>query len=222
MHSPLYWLLAAVGLSTLPQAEANSLPSSHVRWEQEIQAFEQQDKLSPPRLGAVLFTGSSSIRMWSHLAASFPGKPVFGRGFGGSHLSDLNAYAHRMVLPYSPRHVLIYEGDNDLAAGKSPEQILKDFEAFVGILRSVLPRTRISFIAIKPSKARWALTAQIRKTNDYIRSHASRNRGIDFIDIFTPMLSKSGQVREELFLEDGLHLNPQGYAVWTSVIRRYL
>lgn len=192
------------------------------RWESEIQAFEKQDRNAPPASGSILFTGSSSVRLWTNLVSAFPGKPVFGRGFGGSHFSDLNHFVPRIVLPYAPKHVLVYEGDNDLAAGKTPESIQKDFESFVAAVKAKLPKARISYLAIKPSRARWGLIDKIRETNERIRKSARRFPRVDYIDTFQPMLTKEGLVREELYAPDGLHLNAKGYQVWTEVVRRKL
>lgn len=220
-----HYFLCVIALSSMllhlgagPLMAAND-PS---RWESEIQAFEAQDRKAPPAPGSILFTGSSSVRLWTNLASSFPGKPVMARGFGGSHFSDLNHFASRIVLPYAPKHVLVYEGDNDLAAGKTPESIQKEFETFVATLRAQLPKVRISYLAIKPSRSRWALIDKIRETNERIRKCAGQFRRVDYIDTFKPMLTKAGQVRDELYGPDGLHLNAKGYQVWTEVIRHKL
>lgn len=211
-------------VSALLQLGTNPLMAAHdpSRWESEIQAFETQDRHSPPRQGSILFTGSSSVRLWTNLVSSFPGKPVLGRGFGGSHFSDLNHFVPRIVLPYAPKHVLVYEGDNDLAAGKTPESIQSDFESFVSAVRTKLPKARISYLAIKPSRARWGLIDKIRETNERIRKSTRKYPHVDYIDTFSPMLTKEGQVREELYGPDGLHLNSKGYEVWKEVIRHKL
>lgn len=224
MHMPLplqVWILAT-SLGLLVTGSHASAARGPERWESEIHQFEAQDKTSPPKPGGILFTGSSSIRMWTTLAADFPNHPVIGRGFGGSEMSDLNHYVDRIVIPYAPRHILVYEGDNDLANGKTPQQVLADFQTFVAKVHGKLPRARIDYIAIKPSRARWHLSHQIRETNRAISAWGRTQSRVGFIDIFTPMLHPDGRLRGELFREDGLHLNPEGYALWTQIIRRRL
>ncbi|MBI1839495.1 MAG: hypothetical protein HYR88_01410 [Verrucomicrobia bacterium] len=192
------------------------------RWEGEIAEFERGDQKSPPPKGAILFVGSSSIRLWTNAAAMFPNRTVLARGFGGSHLADLNHYIDRIVLPYSPSHILVYEGDNDLAAGKSPRQVADDFAVFVARTREKLPRARITYISIKPSKARWALADKIRECNGLIARFAADHRRVGYIDVFNPMLNREGKPREELLGPDGLHMNPKGYELWRDVIRKHL
>ena len=214
--------IAALALGSIVSAASAAAPPSPTRWESEIRQFEEQDRTNPPKPGCILFTGSSSIRLWTTLAADFPKRPVLGRGFGGSEMSDLNHYVDRVVLPYAPRHILVYEGDNDLGNGKTSAQVLADFQTFVSRVRARLPRVRIDYIAIKPSKARWKLLDQIKATNDSIANWAKSQRRVGYIDTFSPMLTSTGELRIGLFREDGLHLNAEGYAVWTAIIRKKL
>lgn len=187
-------------------------------FENEIQAFEQADRKQPPPKNAVEFVGSSSIRFWGTLAQDFPHIPVINRGFGGSQIEDSTRYADRIIIPYHPRQILFYAGDNDLAAGKTPEQVLAEFQDFVKKVRAALPDVRISFISIKPSLARWRLIEQIKKANQLIQDFVKKEKNIDYIDIFTPMLGPDGKPRAELFRPDGLHVNQKGYELWTSII----
>jgi lysophospholipase L1-like esterase len=203
-------------LLTLAAAEKNT--RHHARFEPAILAFEAQDRIQPPPLEAVLFVGSSSIRLWTNAAAAFPRHAVLNRGFGGSHLSDLNAFFDRIVTPYQPQLIVLYEGDNDIASGKSPEQVLADFEEFAGRMQRALPNTRVLFIAIKPSPVRSAYLGSVRKANQLVRDRIARQPGWIFVDVFTPMLKDSGEPREELFGPDGLHLNDAGYALWADVL----
>jgi len=187
-------------------------------WEKEIRAFEANDKQQPPPEGAVLFVGSSSIRLWK-LDESFPNLKTINRGFGGSHLADSVAFAERIVIPYRPKLVVLYAGDNDLAAGKTPARVLADFKQFVAKVEAALPETRIAFISIKPCPKRWALVDRVRETNASIAEFISRDERLRYIDIFPPMLGADGQPRAELFREDGLHLNAAGYKLWAEVLR---
>ena len=213
---------AAFSLSLFaPRAAEERQPASSP-WEQEIRAFEAADKISPPPQDAILFLGSSSIRLWKNLAQTFPGHKVLNRGFGGSQLADSVAFANRIVIPYKPKLVLLYAGDNDIASGKPPEQVLGNFKAFVRKIHAALPKTRIAYLAIKPCPARESVLEGVRTTNRLIREYCASDDTLLFIDLFTPMLNAEGRPRAELFLQDGLHPNAQGYKVWASVLRPVL
>lgn len=190
-------------------------------WETDMQRFEAADAQSPPPRGGVLFIGSSSIRFWDTLAQDFPGVPVINRGFGGSELRDSTWYADRIIVPYAPRQILIYAGDNDLNAGRTPQQLRADFIAFVERVRRDLPKAKIAYISNKPSPSRAQLLPVQREANTLIAAEAKR-LGVDYIDIFTPMLDASGQPDESLFVEDRLHMNRAGYVIWQRAIAPYL
>lgn len=211
---PVLCLIAAPG-------ESQTL-SDPARWEKEIAALTAQDQISPPPTGATVFVGSSSIRGWKTLTEDFPGQTIIARGFGGSEIADSTRYADRIVLPYKPKTVVLYAGDNDLAAGKTPRQVLADFQAFVKKVHAALPQTRIAFIAIKPSIARWHLADRIREANRLIEQSTKRDRRLAYIDVFTPMLGPDGKPRPELLVSDGLHMTRAGYTLWASVLRPYL
>jgi lysophospholipase L1-like esterase len=203
----------------LPQSRAEDKPAAP--WESAIEAFEKQDRDKLPPKSAIVFVGSSSIRLWD-LARSFPGKQVINRGFGGSQLADSVRFAPRIVVKYEPRLVVLYAGDNDLGVGKSPEQVHADFQAFVHVVHKALPRTTIAFISIKPSVLRWRLVDKIQKANALIEADCKRQEGLLYIDIFKPMLGDDGKPRRELFAPDGLHLNAKGYELWASIVGPYL
>ena len=190
-------------------------------WETDMQRFEAADAQSPPPRGGVLFIGSSSIRFWDTLAQDFPGVPVINRGFGGSELRDSTWYADRIIVPYAPRQILIYAGDNDLNAGRTPQQLRADFIAFVERVRRDLPKAKIAYISNKPSPSRAQLLPVQRAANTLIAAEAKR-LGVDYIDIFTPMLDASGQPDESLFIEDRLHMSRAGYVIWQRAIAPYL
>lgn len=192
------------------------------KWEAEIRKFEDADRQAPPPKGAVLFIGSSSIRMWKDVATDFPDTKVINRGFGGSEIADSTAFVDRIVAPYQPRLVVLYAGDNDLNSGKTPQQVFAAYQAFVHRVRAKLPKVKIAFISIKPSLARLKLMEQMRATNDLIRGYATKQKNLVFIDVFTPMLNAEGQPRPELFIQDGLHMTREGYDIWRRVIAPYL
>ena len=192
------------------------------RWEKYIARFEAADKQQLPQPAGVLFIGSSSIRMWKTLEQDFAGLPVINRGFGGSQIADSNHFAGRIVHPYKPRQIVLYAGDNDVAAGKSPETVLADFQQFLKTVRAKLPKVRVSFIAIKPSLSRWKLSGKMAMANSLVRDACGKDKRLDYIDIWLPMLGANGKPRPDLFLGDGLHLNAKGYALWTSIVKPHL
>ncbi len=211
-----------LGLSLcLSRVEAQEAPRGTSRWEEAIQKFEQQDAEQPPQPGGVVFVGSSSIRLWD-LKANFPDLNAINRGFGGSQLGDLAHFAERILLAHRPRLVVVYAGDNDLAAGKTPEQVLADYERLAAFLHERLPETRMVYIGVKPSLARWKLIEQVRQTNQMIAQRASQDERLAFVDIDAPMIGPDGLPRKKLFRDDGLHLNDEGYAVWAEQLRSHL
>lgn len=188
------------------------------KWEPDIKKFEEADRQNPPAKGAVVFVGSSSIRMWKDLAADFPETKVINRGFGGSELADSTYFADRIVTPYHPRMIVLYAGDNDLAAGKTPQQVFEAYQAFVSRVRAKLPNAKIAYISIKPSLARLKLMEQMRTANELIRGYTVKGKNLAFIDVFAPMLNAEGQPRPELFIKDGLHMTREGYDIWRKTI----
>jgi lysophospholipase L1-like esterase len=215
-------LSAALGVRTSAQCPPRPpapLIGAAQRFEDEIANFEAADRVSPPPRGSVLFVGSSSIRVWPNLKTDFPNVAVLQRGFGGSTLDEVDHYAPRIVLPYCPRLIVLYAGDNDLAEGRTPEQILADFKTFVGLVRSPMPKTRIIFVSIKPSTARVALLGKMRVANTLVRNYIATDPSLTYVDVFTPMLGPTGLPRGELFQSDGLHMNAQGYAIWRGLLQ---
>ncbi len=213
-------LLTLIGGSLAPLAQPAADPFA--KWEPEIRAFEQADKTNPPPAGVILFVGSSSIRFWSTLAQDFPGKPVLNRGFGGSQMSDCVHFIPRIVTPYRPRQIFLYEGDNDLASGKAPAQVFADYQSFVRDTRAALPDVPILFLSIKPSPSRWKFVEQAKEANRMIESFAKTQRNLSFIDMFTPLLGTDGQPLPDIYRADKLHLNAKGYAIWRGIVAPYL
>jgi lysophospholipase L1-like esterase len=193
-------------------------------WELAILKFEEEDKVNPPKPGGVVFTGSSSIAHWKTLAEDMKGVAVINRGFGGSQYSDLNEYARRIVIAYRPAAVVVYEGDNDLAAesSKTPELVARDAEKFVQIVHSALPETWIYILSIKPSKARFNEWSRMKTANGIIREFAGTQQRVQYIDIAISMLDAQEHVPDDLFVADGLHPNAKCYALWTSIIKPVL
>lgn len=194
-------------------------------FEGAIRAFEDADRDAPPEPGAIVFVGSSSIRMWDSLEDDMAPLRVLERGFGGAHLAHLIHNARRVILPYRPHAVVVYAGDNDLAegTGKTVDDTVTDFETLVGLLRAERPDQPIYFVTIKPSRQRWDRWPQMQEANRRIAALAEADPNLTVLDIATPMLAGGdGPPPDSLFRMDGLHLSASGYAVWTEVIRPQL
>lgn len=207
-----FLLLALLCVAPTVRAESE-------RWAKAIDELTQNDATQPPEPGGVVFVGSSSIVGWNSLKEDFPAENVIQRGFGGSELEDSVAYADRIVIPYKPRVVVLYSGDNDLASGETPEEVLGDFRDFVEKVHEALPETRIVFIAMKPSGSRWSLREKYEQANALIAAECAQQPDkLRFVDVWAPMLGGDGTPRPELFVKDRLHLSPAGYALWTDLV----
>jgi lysophospholipase L1-like esterase len=213
----------AAATTVPPSAAQDTKGDTRSRWETAFAAFATADHAAPPPPGGVLFVGSSSIRLWQDLEQQFSTQPVvLKRGFGGSRLSDCVANLNRLVIAYRPRLVLLYAGDNDIASGSAPAEVLRRFAAFVDGVRAALPATRIAYISIKPCPARATLLPRIREANTLIHDYIEAHAGLAYIDVHTPMLDASGEPRPDLFRGDRLHLNAAGYALWQRIIEPYV
>jgi lysophospholipase L1-like esterase len=209
------WLLLLSCVLTRAQAKVDA-------WETEIAAFEAADKTNPPPKNAILFIGSSSIRMWRSLAEDFPEHRVINRGFGGSQIIDSVHYVARIVAPYHPSQIVMYAGGNDIHGGKTPEQVFSDFKDFVGKVRQALPETEIDYISIAPNRSRWAEVKRVKAANRLIEDYIKENRSLRFINVFPHMLGPDGEPKPDIYLEDKLHMNAKGYELWRGIVRPYL
>ncbi|MDV3310687.1 MAG: GDSL-type esterase/lipase family protein [Cyclobacteriaceae bacterium] len=209
-------LFSVLTVSLYAQTEGPS------RWEETIRGFEQADRANPPQSGGVLFTGSSSIALWKDLASYFPEYRVLNRGFGGSNFSDLLYYAERIIIPYKPSKIFVYEGDNDIAQGDATEKVLANARKLRELIRAKLGNTPVVFISPKPSVARWHLKSNYESVNAALKKFAESEPDTEFADVWTPALDENGNVRKDIFLEDNLHLNAKGYQIWKQVLSKYL
>lgn len=195
------------------------------RWEETIKKFEAADAATPPPKGAVLLVGGSNARRWTDVSDYFPQQKVINRGFGGALLAEVLHFTDRIVIPYAPRVIVLNAGGNDLAAGKSPEDVRDAARAFVKKVRTALPNTRIVSISIPPvlrsAGAPESLSA-IRRTNALLAEVAREEPGVAFIDLFPAFAGADGKTRTELFVEDGTHFSAKGYAVVAGLIREKL
>lgn len=193
------------------------------RFEAEVQALKQRTEATwNPYRPTLLFTGSSSIRLWESLDTAFPSVQIVNTGFGGSQASDLQYYLKNLVLDYNPIQVFIYEGDNDLAEGKSASRALRDMKGVVGGIRARYPGMPIVLIAAKPSLSRWKLRAKYQRFNRKLARWAASDPLLSLADVWGPMLLADGSLNKALFIEDGLHMNSAGYQIWQQVLAPFL
>ena len=189
----------------------------------EIKAFKSADSVKAPPQNAIVFVGSSSFRMWKDLQNAFPRHVVINRGFGGSSLPHVIDYAGEIVIPYKPKQVVIYCGENDFTNDTVTSKIVTErFITLFNLLSKELPRTEIVFVSMKPSPSRRHLMTEVDAANDEIRNFLQSKKRAGYIDIWDDMLDKNGEPRKELFLKDMLHMNAAGYAIWQKAIAPHL
>jgi lysophospholipase L1-like esterase len=192
------------------------------RWAKEIAALTKDDETKPPVPGAVLFVGSSSIRLWESLSEDFRNIPIINRGFGGSQIADSTFYASRIIISYRPRAIVLYAGENDIADGKTAEAVAQDFQSFRTKIHEALPEAHIYYLSIKFSPSRAKFRDSMHRANELIAADCEQVKNCTFVDVNIPMLNSAGQPRPELFQDDLLHMRAAGYAIWTKVLNPLL
>lgn len=191
------------------------------QYEREIELFEEIEAESASAKGGIVFTGSSSIRMWKTLEEDMAPMPAINRGFGGSTIRQVNAYAERIIFPLEPSLIVLYCGENDIAmAGQDASTTYQDFLDLVELLRYRLPETPILFVSMKPSIARWKYWDQFEEGNHLIQAACEREDYLTYIDVGPIMIGENGEPRPEIFIKDKLHMNQLGYQDWTQLIRK--
>jgi len=215
----ILWGLLLAGCARAISAEAQH---NFEKWEKDIARFEAMDKTNPPPKGSLLFIGSSTIGRWKTLAQDFPEHKVINRGFGGSEIIDSAHFADRVIIPYQPRAVFFRAGGNDLWAGKTPEQVFADFQEFVAAVQSKLPNTQIYFISLSPSISRWKQADKEKALNTMVEKYCQQTPRLKYIETYSLPLGPDGQPRAELFVDDKLHFNADGYKLLVERIRPYL
>lgn len=204
----------------LHQLQAQTSPAF---W-QEIVSFKKKDSAQMPPNNAILFVGSSSFARWQDVGDQFPGFTIINRGFGGSTLPDVIRYTYDIILPYQPKQVVIYSGENDLASTDSVSaiEVVNRFKTLFCMIRTNLPNANIAFISMKPSPSRANVQDKMKAGNKMIKAFIDKQKNASFINIYDAMLNFNGQMREELFIKDRLHMNSEGYAIWQKAILPYL
>jgi lysophospholipase L1-like esterase len=215
-------LLIACGLAqpicAAPPDDAPPRPKAGPeRFESEIAVFEAWDHKNAVPQNPILFVGSSTIRLWQ-TADAFPDLPVINRGFGGSTIADVNHFADRIVFKYKPSVIVFYAGDNDIAGGRSVDTVFANFETFAKSVKERLPETRLIFLAVKPSIARWKLWAKMQDVNAHVKDLARENKQITYIDTAPALLGANGEPQKDLLRGDGLHMSAAGYAKWNALL----
>lgn len=196
-----------------------SLAERSMKWRADLDRFAAEDAKALPPKGCVLLIGSSSFAMWKSSAADFAPVTVVNRGFGGSTLAEQVVAVERVVYPYSPSRIFVYCGENDISGGRTPEGVRDDFAAWVKLVRDKFPTVPITYCSMKYSRLRVHYVEKMRRGNELIRAYCAANRGLSYLDIATPLLGADGQPREDLFLNDKLHLNRKGYEVWIPLFK---
>lgn len=196
---------------------------SPLKFEEAIQHFEVADKKQPPPQDGIVCIGSSSMVGWhDDIKSDLAPLTIIPRGFGGSNMNDALYFADRIVLPYKPRAVVIYEGDNDVAQSISPQKVADTFQAFVEKVHKELPNCRIYFLSIKPSILRWHMWPEMSEANGLIAAKCQEDKRLTFVDVASSMLDEEGKPREEFFQEDNLHMTRAGYLMWKDALRPIL
>lgn len=210
-----------LNLPLCPARAADAKPS-YARWEDEIKAFEAQDRATPPPANPILFVGSTTVHAWKTLAEDFPDCVVLNRGFGGAEIADVSHFADRIIFPYKPRAIFFRVGGNDIANGRSVPDLFADFKAFVATVRTKLPDVNIYFIAWNPTPARWSQWSSEKQYNDMVKEYANQVPHVKYIETADIVLGADGKPRPELFLSDGLYFNAEGFKLLTARLRPFL
>ncbi len=202
-----------------PSAQAQDAPFYN-----EIIEFKKADSTRMPAPNAVLFIGSSSIRMWNDLQKDFPGKTFINRGFGGSSTPHVIQYADEIIFPYNPKQIVIYVGENDIVSTPpaTPVEVANRIDSLIRLIRNKLPLVPIVYISIKPSISRLSIIPQMKEANKLIKERLSHQKNIVFVDVFSKMLDENGKPMKDIFLADNLHMNAKGYAIWKKALEPYL
>ncbi len=213
LHFLFFIALFIVGLAKTATAQRP--------FDAEIRKFEQADSAIPPVKGQIMLFGSSTFRLWktAETDCAFGNLTVVNRGFGGSQTVDALRYFAQIVVPHQPKYLFFYEGDNDLNAGKSVDSVYQDIVTFVKKVRQQLPKTRLVLFTIKPSPSRLALLPQQKALNQRLWQLAQQTKNVFYLDTATPMLDASGVPNPAFFIEDNLHMKPEGYALWTKKVQ---
>lgn len=220
MKGNVHALVLSITLCFSPGAYSDAPDPDPERFAEAIENFAVWDSKNSFPENAILFVGSSSVRLWP-TATAFPGKPIINRGFGGSELSDVIHFYGQVIKPYAPVKIFLYAGDNDIGRGKTAEQVFDDYQQLVAMVQADLPTVELIYISIKPSKLRWDKWPQVRQANRWVREYSESHSNLGYADLATPLLDADGKPLD-VFVDDGLHLNERGYFLWQQALAPYL
>ena len=213
MHSRFLALILFFTLTAVAQTN---------KFENEIKAFEASDATNMPPKNAVLFVGSSSIRLWKTLETNLPEFKVINRGFGGSQISDANFFFDRVIAKYQPKTIVMYSGGNDINAGRTAEEVAAEFKKFAAKVREQLTNTHLAYISVAPNPARWSQIERVREANRLIEEFTRTDKNLSFINVYPHMLGADGMPKPDIFVDDRVHMNTNGYVIWTKVVGEHL
>ncbi len=190
----------------------------------DIQSFKQRDSAVAPPRNAILFIGSSSFTMWKDVQQDFPGYTIINRGFGGSTLLDQLRYVRDIVYPYHPKQIIVYCGENDLAASNQTtgEDVADRFKELFLQIRKKFPKVQVTYVSMKPSPSRQMLLPKMIRGNELIKKFLATKKRTGYIDVYKEMIDDEGKPRTDIFLDDNLHMNKQGYDIWRRIIAPHL
>jgi lysophospholipase L1-like esterase len=190
----------------------------------DIQNFKKQDSIQFPPAHAILFVGSSSFTKWTDVQNYFPHYPIINRGFGGSSLPDVIRYVNDIIFPYHPKQIVIYCGENDLAGSDTvtAQQMFGRFKQLFNVIRNHYPKIPLAYVSMKPSPSRKLLMPKMVTGNNLIKNYLKTKKNTVFIDVYHKMLGARGNPIKNIFIEDSLHMNPKGYAIWQKAIAPHL
>lgn len=193
-------------------------------WESEIEKFEELDIAKSYPSDAIMFAGSSSIRLWTTLGKDMQPYNIIQRGYGGAKLSDFAVYADRIIYPHPCSAIILFIG-NDISGDdkdKSPLEVSRLFHKTLYIIRRKFADTPVFWIAVTPTPSRWHVWPEVKEANEMIKKICNNHRNTYFIETEDSFLTKSGLPNSDLFLPDRLHLNADGYRIWTGIIKNEL
>ena len=210
-------------LLSCKESEPKTIPETKPPYWGSIQYFKKLDSVYPPPANAILFIGSSSFTLWTDVQDYFPGYTIINRGFGGSTLALQIFYAKDIIFPYKPKQIVIYCGENDLAFDEVPAtEVFERFKILYGMIREKFPELPVVYISMKPSPSRRHLIPMMREGNQLIKDFINAQKNIVFLNVHNSMLNAAGEPMPEIFLDDSLHMNAGGYAIWQKAIEPLL
>lgn len=190
----------------------------------EVQALKTKDSIQFPAANQILFIGSSSFTKWTDVQDYFPSKPILNRAFGGSTLVDLIRYRYEVIYPYQPKQIVMYCGENDFASSDTVtvEKVMQRFETLFQLIRAKYKTVPFAYVSMKPSPSRANLFAKYEEANKQIKKFLSGKKNTAFIDVYHAMLNADGTPLADIFVQDNLHMNAKGYAIWKKILAPYL